>query len=268
MIICVFANILFLATLFAVYRYFAFIPLVLMFALLVTVTWKYKKEFGMEKLVLGTITSFFAPCLILKDSAYYYLKNGIFGNFLSICLIWTMYGLAVFEIPLVQSIMASTIFECHVPLTSFSLKVNQIYRCNSININDTENCFPGLISLTKQYSHTICPSNYGQWWILLLLCIILTVLKVLSMFSIGLMDYLTDEMQKLNFGRKFCYCKLWKQKDMYWYDYACKYVDGKSYAEVDDLASKEIKQSLLMLSIQTGFIGFSKVLKLHDLISY
>ena len=79
------------------------------------------------------------------------------------------------------------------------------------------------------------------------------------MLSIGLMDYLTDEMQKLNFGRKFCCCKLWKQKDMYWYDYACAYVDGKSYDEVDDQTKKDIKQSFLMLSIQSGFFGFTKV---------
>ena len=176
-----------------------------------------------------------------------------------------MYGLTILEIPVMQSMMASTIFECHTQLDTSDLNIDQIYRCNSNNITDTEYCSPGLISLTGQHSQTICPETYGQWWIMLILCIVLTVLKVLSMLSIGLMDYLTDEMQRLNFGRKFCFCKLWKQKDMYWYDYACKYVDGKSYAEVDDLASKEIKQSLLMLTIQSGFIGFSKVLKLHDI---
>ena len=259
MIICVFANIFFLATIFAMYRYFAFIPLSVMFLLLMMVTWKYKQEFGIEKLVLGTITSFFAPCLILKDSAYYYLKNGIFGNVLSIGLVWLMYGLTILEIPAMQSIMASTIFECRTQLDTSILKIDRIYRCNSNNITDTENCSPGLISLTGQYSQTICPRNYGQWWIFLILCIILTLLKVLSILSIGLMDYLTDEMQKLNFGRKFCYCKLWKQKDMYWYDYACAYVDGKSYDEVDNQTNKDIKQSFLMLSIQSGFFGFTKV---------
>ena len=247
------------------YRYFAFIPLIIMFVLLILVTWNYKQEFGIERLVLGTITSFFAPCLILKDSAYYYLKNGILGNLVSICLVWTIYALAVFEIPFVQSIMASTIFECHVPLSTSGPKIDQVHRCNSNNVTVIESCSAGLISLKVEHSQTICPTNYSKWWILLILCIILTVLKVLSMLSIGLMDYLTDEMQRLTFGRKFCYCKLWKQKDMYWYDYACKYVDGKSYAEVDDQANKEMKQSLLMLSIQSGFIGFSKVLKLHDI---
>ena len=259
MFVCVLANVLFLATLFATYPYFAFIPIICYFLLLVTISWNYKYEVGMDKLILGIVTSIFAPCLILKDNAYYFFKNGIAGNVMSIWIIWFMYFFTTIDAPWIQSLTTATIFECSPHINSSDLNMDLVYRCTSTNFTSLDTCHPGIISLHDQFSNTICPLDYGKWWIFLMLCIMLSVLKVISVLNIYLIDYFSDPINKLKFGRKFCNCVFWKEEDMFWYEYACDFADGKPFEEVNDRAEIEIDQSLLLLSIRSDFIGFTEV---------
>ena len=125
-----------------------------------------------------------------------------------------------------NSIMEDTMLQCTTTLKD--LNVNQILRCS--DVSDPQSCKPGLFLMSSGYSITVCPLGSDQWLPLLYLSILLTVLQVLSIFSVIIMNYLSEQMNKFKVSIFLNRCSsdfplLWKEKDKDWQEDAMSFLE-------------------------------------------
>ena len=261
MIVCIISRTLFWAIIFAMLRQFGFVVLIVMFLLMLLVSLNDKKDIGLEKLVLGTITSLTAPCLILIEDTYYYIKSSIVGNILSLGIIWGLYFMATLKVQVLETMMgeSKTVFEC----TNLTLDkdINEIIRCPSLNNASDYNCTEGFFAFSKPDFVTVCPPSYDRWWPLLMFCIVLSGIHLASMMLSFLMTYLMDPIHRYRLAKKLCCDTInLKEKDMFWKDLLDGLDSGpKVFKDINDMAINKLGHSLLTLSIQSEFIGLTEV---------
>lgn len=224
------------------------------------VAWKEWKNPGRTRLILGLITSLVAPCLLVNDISHFFLVNGILGNVLNLAITWTLYGLI--RLKSLDEFLHSTIFECHTP--SNDVHMTSTLRCPSLDVIDSSDCYPGVFSFTENDFVTLCPDNFDRWKINLIFTIVATVAHVLSILGIIFMSYLRHRVRRMRLVKLFCCgccntCNMWLSKDMFMYDIVNDLKDGMPFGEVNKKATENIGQPLLILSIQSGFLGFTKV---------
>ena len=257
MSISIFSKVIFTALVFAMYKYygFLFIGLTLIIRFVISkFVWRHLPSISN---VLGALTSLTAPCLLLEEGSNLFNVSNIIGELISLLVVWMTYIFTKYDT--FKLLMQGTIFKCD----NINITIDMISRCPIFN-NSTSYCHPGLLPIPDTYikSKTVCPMDSDPWLPLMLFSFILTSLQILSMGSILFMNYLSDEVNKLQVSRILHkltgsrFPKLWKEKNMDWMDDVEHFLDG-NLLESD--YSMEKLRLLLKYSISNGFLGFTKV---------
>ena len=227
----------------------------MMVAYRMSITKVFWRNLSFENNVLGALTSITAPCLLLKENSNYFWMTNYIDQLLSMLVVWATYFIARYDLSQFTShLTKNTIFQCE-PLTR-DWNVHQISRCS--NISGTEACYSGLFPISGSYTFTACPPGSNQWLPLLNLSFVLTFLQVASKFSVLIMNYLSDELNRFNLSIFLNKCSkfpiLWKERNKDWQDDAKEYLEGKLDNDQDRLIS------LLKSAIHSGgFLGLIQV---------
>ena len=259
MSISVFTKVTFAATIFAVFKYLGFAIILVIVLIRLVITKVFWKNLPFENNFLGATTSITAPCLMIKENSKYYIVTNVVSDLLSLMFVWTGYVIARLDLgQSVEDLMAKPIFQCKQ-----FLKIERIYRCS--NITDPDSClglFPGPIN--PHSFETACPEGSDEWLPLLYMCIILTCLQVLSVFSILMIHYVGDKMNKLKVSLKLnkysMFPILWKANDQDWQDEAKAYLNGELKND------SERSQNLLKSAINSG--GYLELVEVLNLIRH
>ena len=240
---------------FAMYKYYGFLFIALIMIarfVIIKLVWKHLPSISN---VLGTLTSLTAPCLLLEEGSNLFNISNLIGEILSVIVVW-MTNIFT-KCDAFKYLMKGTIFQCE------NVTIDQISRC-PLSYNATSSCHPGLLPIPDIYlkRKTVCPIDSDPWLPLLLFSLVLTSLQILSICSILIMNYLSDEVNKFQVSRTLHkvtgsrFPKLWKEKNMDWIDDVEQFLDGKL---VESNGSMEKLRSLLKSSISNDLFGLTKV---------
>ena len=265
MSISVFTKVIFAATMFAVFKFLGCAIILVIVLIRLAITKAFWRNLPFEFNFLGAMTSITAPCLMLQENSKYYPLTNIISDVLSLMIVWGGYLVAKLDIgQKVKDLMAFRFDDSILQCKEF-LKIDQIYRCS--NVTDPDSClglFPGPIN--PDSSETACPIGSDEWLPFLYMCIILTSLQVLSVFSILMIHYLGNRMNKLKVSLTLnkCSCSmfpiLWKVNDHDWQDEAKAYLNGELKND------SERSQSLLKSAINSG--GYLQLVEVLNLIRH
>ena len=209
-----------------------------------------------SKMILGILTSFTSPCLIVIEQSKHFLVNGISGSILNIVATWSIY-LIVFKYGNIfaKEIPAPFMLECHHNFTT-----NQTMRC-IMNPATTDDCLSGFFQTYNPFNETLftnCPENYRQWYLLWITCWIVTGVMILSLVSITILHYLIDTEKRMmlfdKIGINTC-----PERDTSIKPFIVNIMDGKDFEEVQKKAKEATGKPILELMVQSRRIHFTKV---------
>ena len=252
----VFTKVVFAASIFAIYKYFGFVIILIIFTIRVLGTKLIWKNISMENNLLGTLTSLTAPCLLLLECSYFFIITNMIQDVLSLFVTWTTFIVANFDSSeFTINLFKDTIFQCQRISKNFN--ISQISRCQELS-NGTALCTSELFTTDRDFNVTVCPTKSHEWLPLMYLCGILTVLQAFSIVSVFAMNHLSNPINKLKVSRalkKLTFQKfplLWREKDEDWKDEIIQYLDNK--------LADEKYASLLRSAISSGgFLCLAKV---------
>ena len=270
-VINVFPRILVIALLFCSYKGllgfgFGWLVLSTLLFLLACAAWDEWKTIPFKKVYLGLLASLLAPCIILDDYSYFFIRTG--------CLSATFYLLTTWMIYFVK--IDNHFFQ--ILNTHLSLENKEsIFECTHYFENNTStkhccmeeyewNCFDGFWSIPGSNCTTVCPVDYEKWTHLYNFTWILTSLLIISMLCMFFMQYFKDPLRKMKFYQNISNKKLivWRKSDKLWLSHLNKLLDNKYYdwielQKLNEEVIEEFGKSLLELSVDSRYHILTKV---------
>ena len=129
-----------------------------------------------------------------------------------------------------------------------------------MNVSD---CDSGLFSISesgKGVFTTYCPNDYSEWYLLMAACTLCTVFLGLSIFSLIILNYFKNPVNKMKTIKTLC-CGMviWPEKDKILLPFVDEILANIDFEDVDKKAKTETGNSLLELSILHGYSNLAIV---------
>ena len=201
-------------------------------------------------ILLGILTSFTSPCLVMIEQSRHFLVNGMSGSIIYIIVIWSIYLFMSANGNIFPNSPLS--LECYNNITTDS-----IMRC-PVNLDTKiDECLDGFFHIEDEPLFTICPER--NWFLLWIASIVISVLMILSLASISILHYLIDTEKRMMFFKKIG-INICPERDTFIKPFIVDIMEGKrKFDEIDKEAIDKHEMPVLDLMIKMKRLHMTKV---------